>query len=58
MSPDRINRALDMDSFHEVRIRDVSRVRAQVERLVRAAGWEGSSDQLWAEYDEQLKNVA
>jgi len=47
-------RAMDPRDFHRVGHGRVLRVRASVEELLRAFGWDGNGAELWSEYDDRL----
>lgn len=48
-----IGRALDPDKFLNSRHKILLQVRHRVELMVRAAGWDGTTKELWAEYSEE-----
>ena len=58
LAPNTVGNILMPDRFANVRFRTVIQVRARVERMLRAAGWEGKASHLWKEYDEQLEKAA
>lgn len=49
-----VKRALHPESFRGTRYETVVRARERTETLLRAAGWKGTSKELWREFDERL----
>lgn len=58
ITPNRIGKALEVETFGSIKHRDLARIRRQIEKLVEAAGWKGKNDTLWKEYDQHLENAA
>lgn len=46
--------ALDVDRFDAVKVLTLLYVRANVERLLHARGWQGSLARLWRQYDARM----
>ena len=49
-----VNQALDTERFVDLPYRRLIAIRIRVERLLRAAGWNGKTADLCAEYDKKL----